>query len=64
MSGGVDSRALEFPRRFFGAARKAEEEAPGSPDNLLQAEKSYQQARHMAYLAVIQEAYRNFTVEG
>jgi transcription termination factor Rho len=25
MSGGVDSRALEFPRRFFGAARKAEE---------------------------------------
>lgn len=25
MSGGVDSRALEFPRRFFGAARKAEQ---------------------------------------
>jgi transcription termination factor Rho len=25
MSGGVDSRALEFPRRFFGAARKTEE---------------------------------------
>jgi transcription termination factor Rho len=25
MSGGVDSRAMEFPRRFFGAARKAEE---------------------------------------
>jgi transcription termination factor Rho len=25
MSGGVDSRALEFPRKFFGAARKAEE---------------------------------------
>jgi transcription termination factor Rho len=25
MSGGVDSRALEFPRRFFGAARNAEE---------------------------------------
>jgi transcription termination factor Rho len=24
MSGGVDSRALEFPRRFFGAARNAE----------------------------------------
>jgi transcription termination factor Rho len=24
MSGGVDSRAMEFPRRFFGAARKAE----------------------------------------
>jgi transcription termination factor Rho len=24
MSGGVDSRALEFPRKFFGAARKAE----------------------------------------
>lgn len=24
LSGGVDSRALEFPRRFFGAARKAE----------------------------------------
>ena len=25
MTGGVDSRALEFPRKFFGAARKAEE---------------------------------------
>lgn len=25
MSGGVDSRAMEFPRRFFGAARKAEQ---------------------------------------
>src|ERR1051325_11224424 len=25
MSGGVDTRALEFPRKFFGAARKAEE---------------------------------------
>jgi transcription termination factor Rho len=25
MSGGVDSRALEFPRRFFGAARNAEQ---------------------------------------
>jgi transcription termination factor Rho len=25
MSGGVDSRAMEFPRKFFGAARKAEE---------------------------------------
>src|SRR5215472_7173839 len=25
MSGGVDSRALEFPRRFFGAPRKAEQ---------------------------------------
>ena len=25
MSGGVDSRALEFPRKFFGAARKPEE---------------------------------------
>lgn len=25
MSGGVGSRALEFPRRFFGAARNAEE---------------------------------------
>lgn len=25
MSGGVDSRALEFPRKFFGAARKAEQ---------------------------------------
>ena len=25
MSGGVDSRALEFPRKFFGAARNAEE---------------------------------------
>jgi transcription termination factor Rho len=25
MTGGVDSRAMEFPRRFFGAARKAEE---------------------------------------
>jgi transcription termination factor Rho len=25
MSGGVDTRALEFPRRFFGAARKAEQ---------------------------------------
>ena len=24
MSGGVDSRAMEFPRRFFGAARNAE----------------------------------------
>jgi len=24
MSGGVDSRALEFPRKFFGAARKIE----------------------------------------
>jgi transcription termination factor Rho len=24
MSGGVDSRAMEFPRKFFGAARKAE----------------------------------------
>ncbi len=24
MSGGVDSRALEFPRKFFGAARNAE----------------------------------------
>lgn len=25
MSGGVDSRALEFPRKFFGAARNAEQ---------------------------------------
>jgi transcription termination factor Rho len=25
MTGGVDSRAMEFPRRFVGAARKAEE---------------------------------------
>ncbi|HKY04041.1 MAG TPA: transcription termination factor Rho, partial [Blastocatellia bacterium] len=25
MSGGVDSRAMEFPRRFFGAARNAEQ---------------------------------------
>jgi transcription termination factor Rho len=25
LTGGVDSRALEFPRRFFGAARKAEQ---------------------------------------
>ncbi len=25
MSGGVDTRAMEFPRRFFGAARKAEQ---------------------------------------
>lgn len=25
MSGGVDSRALEFPRKFFGAARKVED---------------------------------------
>lgn len=25
MSGGVDSRAMEFPRKFFGAARKAED---------------------------------------
>lgn len=25
MTGGVDSRALEFPRRFFGAARNAEQ---------------------------------------
>jgi len=25
MSGGVDSRAMEFPRKFFGAARNAEE---------------------------------------
>lgn len=25
MTGGVDSRAMEFPRRFFGAARKAEQ---------------------------------------
>lgn len=25
MTGGVDTRAMEFPRRFFGAARKAEE---------------------------------------
>ncbi|MCI0489616.1 MAG: transcription termination factor Rho [Blastocatellia bacterium] len=25
MSGGVDARALEFPRKFFGAARKAED---------------------------------------
>lgn len=24
MSGGIDTRALEFPRKFFGAARKAE----------------------------------------
>ena len=24
MSGGVDSRALEFPRKFFGSARNAE----------------------------------------
>jgi transcription termination factor Rho len=24
MSGGVDTRALEFPRKFFGAARNAE----------------------------------------
>jgi transcription termination factor Rho len=24
MTGGVDSRAMEFPRKFFGAARKAE----------------------------------------
>jgi transcription termination factor Rho len=24
MSGGVDTRAMEFPRKFFGAARKAE----------------------------------------
>jgi len=25
MSGGIDSRALEFPRQFFGAARKIED---------------------------------------
>lgn len=25
MSGGVDTRAMEFPRKFFGAARKAEQ---------------------------------------
>lgn len=25
LSGGVDSRAMEFPRKFFGAARKAEQ---------------------------------------
>ncbi|HXG66024.1 MAG TPA: transcription termination factor Rho [Blastocatellia bacterium] len=25
MSGGVDARAMEFPRKFFGAARKAEQ---------------------------------------
>lgn len=25
MSGGIDTRALEFPRKFFGAARKAED---------------------------------------
>jgi transcription termination factor Rho len=25
MTGGIDSRALEFPRQFFGAARKTEE---------------------------------------
>jgi transcription termination factor Rho len=25
MSGGIDSRALEFPRKFFGAARKIED---------------------------------------
>lgn len=25
LTGGIDSRALEFPRRFFGAARKAEQ---------------------------------------
>lgn len=42
--------------------RKAEE-APKAPDELLKAERSYQQVRHMAYLSVIQEAYRNFTVE-
>ena len=25
MSGGIDTRALEFPRKFFGAARNAED---------------------------------------
>lgn len=45
-------------RRRRGEARQ------DPPDTLLQAERSYQQVRHMAYLAVIQEAYRNFTVEG